>query len=276
MTSDPDGDVPAVSSGDQRRGSRIRQPDAGYAETDFDRYYRDASGSDLLEYLFGEYFDPAAPWDVRGFNFITMSGLRRCVALLDDAPEGPLLDAGSGRGGTGLWLAERTGRPLHGIDVSVVAIEQARTLARTRKLAAVYSRSALEATGLPGGQFAAIICLDSLLFATDPDAAARELLRVTRPGGQLLATTWYVPNGNPRHRQDLSAILAEAGWEVKRRESHPDWLEAQLRLYSAVQAEPNCSDPAVQRLRDEGTAIGASIRGGERLLIEARATMHAN
>lgn len=252
-----------------QENSPNRQPDAGYAGADFDRHFRDAAGSRLLGEMFHEHFDSSAPPQVQGFCFITMPGLERIAELLAQAAEGPLLDAACGRGGPGIWLAQRIGRPVHGVDISRVAIEQARALSARAGADATFSEGSLDDTGLNDAAFSATVCLDALHFALDPVAAAVELRRVTRPGGLLIVTTWQTTDGPPRLRHDLPAALSWAGWSVTRTERHPDWLAAQLRLYAAASAAPSWADPAVQRLRDEGGAVAPAIRHGERLLIRA-------
>jgi SAM-dependent methyltransferase len=152
-------------------------PDEGYAGADFDRYYRDAAGSRQLGELFGEYFDPSAPPEVRGFCFVPMAGLSRVAELLAESAAGPLLDAACGRGGPGIWLSRRTGRRAHGVDISRVAVEQARELATRLGSDATFTTGSLDDTGLDDEAFAATVCLDALHFAADPAVAAAELRR---------------------------------------------------------------------------------------------------
>jgi SAM-dependent methyltransferase len=245
-----------------------REPDAGYAGADFDRYFADAARSPALNEIFATHFDPAAPPSVRGFCFVTMAGLERVAELLVDPTDGPLLDVGCGRGGPGLWLAGRLGRPLRGVDISRVAIAQARAAAARRGAQATFSEGSLDDTRLPDDAVSTTVCLDALHFAVDPAAAATELLRVTRPGGVLVLTTWQTSSGPPRLRLDLAATLRDAGWSVELTEEHPDWLAAQLRLYVAAREAPT-GDPAVARLRTEGDAVSSAIRTSRRLLIRA-------
>ena len=248
----------------------VPAPDPGYAGADFDRYFDEAARSPLLGEMFREHFDSTDPGEVQGFNYVPMTGLERIAELLSGSGDGLLLDAACGRGGPGIWLARRIGRPLHGVDISRVAIEQARGLAVRQGARATFSEGTLNDTRLDDAGYPALVCLDALHFAADPAAAARELRRVAQPGGLLVVTTWQTENGPPRLRRDIHATLQEAGWSILSVEDHPDWLAAQLRLYEAALAAASWKDPAVQRLRDEGEAVASAIRGGRRLLIQAR------
>jgi len=71
--------------------------------------------------------------------------------------------------------------------------------------------------------------------------------------------------------RDHAAVLETAGWSVIATEDHPEWLSAQLRLYTAAEARgPSEPDPAVRRLQREAAAVTPTIRAGQRLLIRAR------
>lgn len=47
------------------------------------------------------------------------------------------------------------------------------------------------------GTFTHVLCQQGFQFFANPAAAAREALRVLRPGGSLLATVWATPGRNP-------------------------------------------------------------------------------
>jgi Ohr subfamily peroxiredoxin len=84
-----------------------------------------------------------------------------------------LVDLACGRGGYGLEIAARTGARLIGIDFSAEAVRQAREQARRLGVTADFRIGDLAATGLDAGSADAVLCVDAIHFAPQPDAAAR-------------------------------------------------------------------------------------------------------
>jgi ubiquinone/menaquinone biosynthesis C-methylase UbiE len=107
------------------------------------------------------------------------------------------LDVGGGDGGTsGLWLAEHAGSYLD-VDISESAVARA----RTRGLDAEVIE---DAAALPfaDASFDVVVCFEILEHLVAPREAAKEAMRVLRPGGRLLVS---VPNvAHWRHRLDLA------------------------------------------------------------------------
>ena len=96
------------------------------------------------------------------------------------------LDVGCGDGRTaGLWLREHAAS-YTGVDVSRPAVAMARA-------AGLDARCIEDAGSLPfpDAQFDAVVCLEVLEHLFEPHVACREIARVLRPGGVLVAT---VPN----------------------------------------------------------------------------------
>ncbi|MCA9322019.1 MAG: class I SAM-dependent methyltransferase [Planctomycetes bacterium] len=94
-----------------------------------------------------------------------------------------ILDAGCGRGRNLLFL-ESLGAEVWGLDQDPAAIE---ALADGRRQLAV---AGVEATGLPGQHFDAVVCNAVLHFARDEahfDAMVAELFRLLVPGGFFFA-----------------------------------------------------------------------------------------
>lgn len=185
--------------------------------------------SDLASRLLGDSFHPG--------------GLRLTERLGEIAgltPQSRVLDAAAGRGTSALFLAERFGCHVTGIDLSAVNVDLAAAEARRRDMADRVQVQCADAECLPcpDRSFDAIIC--ECAFCTFPakDSAASEFWRVLRPGGVIaLSDITRVP-GPPGELDDLmawiaclgdarpayEAMLAAAGFETVESETHDSAL----------------------------------------------------
>jgi SAM-dependent methyltransferase len=166
-----------------------------------------------------------------------------------------LLDLACGRGGHGLEIARRTGARLVGVDFSVEAVRQATARARG---AARFLVGDLAATGLADGSVDAVLCVDSVQFAAQPQAAYDEIRRVLRPGGRAVVTCWEpVRPGDEdlpeRLRQvDLAAGLSAAGFADVEVRERVDWRALERGMWEEAAAIDPGDDPAMQSFHDEG------------------------
>jgi SAM-dependent methyltransferase len=92
-----------------------------------------------------------------------------------------LLDAGCGAGGASV-LASDLGAELSGFDASVNML----TIARERLPTADFRIGEIENAPFPNGQFDAVIAINSLQFASNPQLGAHELGRVCRKDGRIV------------------------------------------------------------------------------------------
>jgi ubiquinone/menaquinone biosynthesis C-methylase UbiE len=132
--------------------------------------------SDLARILLGDSFHPG--------------GLRlteRLGELLHLTPESRVLDVASGKGTSALFLAERFGCHVVGLDYSEQNVAQANALADARGLASCvhFDQGDAERLRFPDGCFDAILCECSFCTFPDKSAAAREFARVLGPKGQV-------------------------------------------------------------------------------------------
>jgi SAM-dependent methyltransferase len=112
-----------------------------------------------------------------------------------------------------------------GVDVSRTALEIARGLG-------LEVRQIDDAAELPfdDGSFDAALCLEAFEHLFAPHECAREIARVLRPGGRLIAT---VPNAaNWRHRFDLAVhgLVNPYGDELSAEEP---WRDPHIRFFVA-------------------------------------------
>jgi SAM-dependent methyltransferase len=104
-------------------------------------------------------------------------------------PEGPLLDVGCGTGSLAAAMATRG--PAVGVDVAVPYVSYANEHAAGPRFVAG------EASRLPfaDGAFAGAAAQLVLNFVGDPVAAVKEMRRVTRKGGVIIACVWDFRGG---------------------------------------------------------------------------------
>lgn len=116
------------------------------------------------------------------------------VPVAEPIPEGELLDVGCGTGSLARALRARyPGRAIVGIDVAEPYLQ----FAAARPGAGDISFLCEDACEMSfaAGRFAASFALIALNFVKDPLAAAREMRRVTRPGGPVVVAAWDFRGG---------------------------------------------------------------------------------
>jgi ubiquinone/menaquinone biosynthesis C-methylase UbiE len=132
--------------------------------------------SDFAKLLLGDSFHPGG-----------VKLTERLGTLLGLTPKTRVLDIASGKGTSALFLGERFGCEVHGIDYSGQNIEQAKAAATAKGIDARVSFQEGDAERLPvvDASFDAVIC--ECAFCTFPDkpAAAHEFARVLRSGGRV-------------------------------------------------------------------------------------------
>jgi ubiquinone/menaquinone biosynthesis C-methylase UbiE len=137
-----------------------------------------------------------AAWDRAAANYDTEGGhgLRTSAEhaawanllarLLPPSEPLTVLDVGTGTGILALLLAE-LGHRVVGIDVSPGMLEQARNKCRGFDVTLHVAHA--HTTGQPDGTFDVVISRHVLWALTDPEDAVREWIRVSRPGGRVIA-----------------------------------------------------------------------------------------
>jgi SAM-dependent methyltransferase len=107
---------------------------------------------------------------------------RRVAELLEPAKGGRYLEVGTGTGADALELANRFEARVTGVDVSRAMVEEARRRGLRDALVASAEALPFEDAGFDG-------CWADRVFQhlAEPEAALAEMMRVTRPGGRLVA-----------------------------------------------------------------------------------------
>ncbi len=102
-----------------------------------------------------------------------------------------VLDLATGTGWASRVIAQRfPGVEVVGADIADRMLEHARATARTLGLAIDYRHADAERLPFADGQFDAVLSTFGIMFAGNPEAAARELARVVRPGGRAVLAVW--------------------------------------------------------------------------------------
>lgn len=118
----------------------------------------------------------------------------RLAAEVPVPPDGPLLDVGCGTGSVAAALrARHPDRRIVGVDVSEPYLEFARL--RSDCAGIEFLQGDGQALAFPDATFAAAYALIALNFISDPLRAAREMARVVRPGGVVVAAAWDFRGG---------------------------------------------------------------------------------
>lgn len=233
---------------------------SGPTDADFDRCFTGAAVSAGLRRVW-QLAAPDLPARIEPFSFVSLAFLGHLQQALALSPGQRLVDLACGRGGPGLWLAQRSGAVLTGVDFSAVAVAQAAERAALFGLGdgqAEFVVGDLAGTGLPAASADAVVCIDALHFAADLVAGAGEALRVLRPGGRLVLTNWQPRTpGDPRlpssrRDRDWQRILVAAGFTDVRLEVRPEWHEFYTRIYqTALELGDPGEDTALAALQNE-------------------------
>jgi arsenite methyltransferase len=187
--------------------------------------------SDLAKLLLGDSFHP-------GGTKLT----ERLGVLLNLTPLSRVLDIASGKGTSALFLAERFGCEVVGVDYGRENVGQANSAAAAKGVGARVTFQQGDAERLPArdGSFDAIICECAFCTFPDKDAAAGEFARVLRAGGRvglsdltrgavlpkeldgLLA--WIACIADAQPVESYAQYLGAAGFRVEPAEAHDEAL----------------------------------------------------
>lgn len=161
-----------------------------------------------------------------GWTRATRTYLYRRANLLR---AGHILDVGSGTGAVTEELAARSRGQVIGVDLDPAMV----AYARARAGGAEYRLGDAHDLPFRDGRFDVTACHFLLLWCRDPAAAAREMVRVTRPGGAVLVCAEPDYGGRIDHPD-----LPVGRWQVEalRREGADPCLGRKLRALFALPA----------------------------------------
>ncbi len=122
-----------------------------------------------------------------------------------------VLELAAGPGDTGFLAAEliQPGGTLISSDGAEAMLDLARARAETLQVSRVEFRQLdLEWIDLPTADVDAVLCRWGLMLSVDPEAGAREVRRVLRPGGRFALAVWDGPGENPWATIPTEALVA--------------------------------------------------------------------
>jgi SAM-dependent methyltransferase len=239
----------------------------------FDRWYAAMAPQSPRDRLWQEHL--GLPDEMVSSSLLSLSGLREIGSLLDLGRDDVLLDLACGRGGYGMWLAREAGCRVVGVDFSAVAVADAMRrradFALTER--ASYHVGELAENGLADASVDAAVCVDAIQFAADATAACHETLRVLRPGGIAVFTTWEALDRTDSalperiRRLDLARSLREAGFVGVEVLEKPEWLTIERDLWEGLLAVDPGPDEAMQDAREEAERVSIRMLSRSRRIL---------
>ncbi len=141
----------------------------------------------------------ATVWNSGGNDYDNISrgiadSIAHCVLRLDPKPGESVLDLATGTGWTSRAVA-RAGAKVTGADIGSELLAAAAKRAEAEHLDIRYDQGDAESLPYADGAFDAVISTCGVMFASRPEAAAKELGRVCRQAGRVALTTW-LPDSN--------------------------------------------------------------------------------
>jgi SAM-dependent methyltransferase len=138
----------------------------------------------------------------------TISDLQDLVVeRLRPEPGAVWLDLACGTGAVAERAASR-GANVTGVDLAPALIETAKERATVLGLDMDYRVGDAEQLALPDESFEVVASTCGVMFAPDHEAVARELARVTKPGGRIGLANWTPTGGVGRMFQMMAPFVA--------------------------------------------------------------------
>lgn len=192
--------------------------------------------NDWVSLLLGDSFHPGG-----------LALTERLGARLNLGPESRLLDVASGRGASAIFLAQRFGCEVVGVDFGDKSVAQAILAAEEAGLSGQVQFKQADAEALPfqDGEFDGVICECSFCTFPDKTQAAAEFARVLRPGGRLglnditrsgplpdeleSLLAWIACLADAQSIQRYAAFLENAGVQIDLIEPHPEAISQMVQ-----------------------------------------------
>jgi arsenite methyltransferase len=176
-----------------------------------------------------ERLDPYVFMAVIGKRVIHPGGRAATEQLLKRAPitgESRVLDVGCGVGTTAITIAERSGAQVTAVDIEPLMLERANKAVRAAHVADCVHIQEGDILALDFSDDSIdVVIAEAVTMFVDRSRAARELIRVCRPGGRVLATEfmWRRPPSEEAREAFLGEVCPRLRFDTAE-----DWV----RIYT--------------------------------------------
>lgn len=212
----------------------------------------DASYKEVLRKHFDTY---ARGWHQRMLNHVYAMRFRAVERMIRPLQVSSVLDVGCGTGDYAR-LFDALKVDYLGIDISERMIDECRRLFPGYKFEVVDG----DAIAVPPAAYDLVLDIGVLEYQTNPPAHLRELARVTKPGGSIIATVQNGNNISRRFDRPVRAMLDSApGKALRRALGRP--VDAPKRTADGSAKDPRVLHHrwTVPELQDMGAQIGLDL-----------------
>jgi ubiquinone/menaquinone biosynthesis C-methylase UbiE len=223
----------------------------------FDGLFRKLAVSTILKSIWREVYAEEYPEAANPFSFVTMTDLKQLISILGIGSEASFVDIGCGQGGLSIWVAEKTGASVLGLDFSNVAVGNAAAKAKAMGFGdrATFIKADAASPPLRDACFDGAMSTDVLQLTPDPAAVIAEVSRILNDNAKFAFTTWCIHKPIPGRAVilDYRPILERAGFEVELYYEPANWREQQGAIYRQIREQADA-------LRSElGEEISAAL-----------------
>lgn len=228
----------------------MNDPDTTIVAAGYDAVFAGVPRSPTFQRIWRtDSLGPDYPDGFEHISFLTLPEMRSMASALALTANSTLADLACGMGGPGLWIARETGARLIGVDVSEVALTNARARADALGLSSVarFVHGTFAHTGLDAASVDGAMSVDALQYAPGKQAALHEAARILRPGGRLAFACFELepqrvaglPVLGTDPVSDYRPLLEQAGFDVTSYDETPGWRHRLTATYqAAVDARP--------------------------------------
>lgn len=193
-----------------------------------------------------------------------MAATRQMAVACQIGPQTRILDNACGSGSTAVYLAQKYGCQVVGVDISKEMVAQAKALVKQKRVEDRVSFREADALALPfsADEFDVVVSQAMLILVSDKKQAVREALRVTRPGGRLgwIELSWKQPT-TPEFMKIVSDVLC--GYCMLNAQTVHGWetlfLEAGVRQFKTISSGTMQPSGMGSWLANEGLLNGSRI-----------------
>jgi SAM-dependent methyltransferase len=196
--------------------------------------------------------------DLGQTSWVTTEESHEIPKMLNLANDSFALEIGCGSGGYALYLAQRVGCRIVGLDINAPGVDNANQLAVARSLASKVRFEQCDASKkLPfdDNTFDAVFSNDVLCHLPGRPAVLGEVFRVLKPGGKMLFSDALIIGGLVSH-QEIERIMGQVGFhEIRATDTTENaadiakrWHDArETRKTELVAAESEANFEGLQR-----------------------------